>query len=190
MTNRRKSRTKYAILGFLATKPRSGYDLKKAIEKSIGFFWSESYGQIYPILSQLVKDGHATKLPADQTSGRKRQQYTITPDGAKELKNWIELTADPQTFRNEMLLKIFFGNQASPEASLKHLMDFKRHQKELLATFSGFKSTLPDLTDQPLNQYAYLQATINYGIVMTEASLKWADETAKLLKPALKKDKI
>ncbi|PHZ83313.1 PadR family transcriptional regulator [Paremcibacter congregatus] len=184
MTNRRKSRTKFAILGFLASKPRSGYDLKKAIEKSIGFFWSESYGQIYPILSQLVKEGHAIKLPIDETSGRKRQQYAITDAGIEELKDWIEKAAEPQTYRNELLLKIFFGHQADPDASRKHLEEFKTQQKELNETFKGFQSTLPDMKDQPLNHYVYLQATINYGILMTEASLKWANDTLRMINRA------
>jgi len=181
MTRKRKSRTKYAILGFLASKPRSGYDLKKAIEKSVGFFWSESYGQIYPILSSLVEDGFAARLPLDNTSGRKRQQYAITDAGLDELQNWIKLKADYQTHRNEMLLKLFFGNQTGLETSLRHLRDYRIYQQDLNATFRGFKSTLPDPRGQPLNQYTYFLATLNYGIVVTDASIKWVDDTIRLL---------
>jgi PadR family transcriptional regulator AphA len=31
----------------------SGYDIRKTVQESIRFFWSESYGQIYPALKRL-----------------------------------------------------------------------------------------------------------------------------------------
>ena len=34
----------------------SGYDLGQSIRASIGFFWNESYGQIYPNLKNLAVD--------------------------------------------------------------------------------------------------------------------------------------
>ena len=45
--------TPYAVLGMLSLSPMSGYDIRKESETSIGFFWSESYGQIYPALREL-----------------------------------------------------------------------------------------------------------------------------------------
>lgn len=181
MTQKRQSRTKFAILGFLASKPRSGYDLKKTIEKSVGFFWNESYGQIYPILTRLVEDGLALKLVKDNSTGRNRQQYAITPAGDLALQNWIRETADHQTYRNELLLKLFFGNKTDVTISLKHLYDFRDYQTDLHKTFLGFKSTLPNGDGQPLNHYDYLRVTLNYGIDMTEASIKWAENTIQFL---------
>ena len=178
---KRKSRTKYAILGFLAGKPRSGYDLKKAVEKSVGFFWSESYGQIYPILSRLVEDGMAVRLDKDKSTGRNRQQYAITPSGLEEVQNWIKLTADYQSHRNEMLLKLFFGNLTDLDTSLRHLRDYRNHQQQLKQTFEGFKSTLPQSGSPQHTQQIFFLATLNYGIALTEASIKWVDDTTHLL---------
>ena len=56
----KEKRSKYAILGILSLGSMSGYDIKKMFEKSIGNFWSESYGQIYPLLKALVDEGFAT----------------------------------------------------------------------------------------------------------------------------------
>lgn len=60
------SRTIYAILGFLTVKPMSGYDIKKAVEVSIANFWKESYGQIYPMLKRLAKEGLVEKTDTEQ----------------------------------------------------------------------------------------------------------------------------
>jgi len=45
---------KTVCLGMLTEGEASGYDLKKHFERSVGHFWSESYGRIYPMLAQLV----------------------------------------------------------------------------------------------------------------------------------------
>ena len=50
--------TSYVILGGLSVEPNlSGYDMRKGIQNSIGYFWGESYGQIYPALKRLASEG-------------------------------------------------------------------------------------------------------------------------------------
>src|SRR5438132_1157029 len=44
--------TPYAVLGMLSLAPMSGYDIRKESETSIGYFWSESYGQLSPAMMQ------------------------------------------------------------------------------------------------------------------------------------------
>lgn len=43
-----RNQTSYVILGLLSIAPnQTGYDIRKAVEETVGYFWSESYGQIY-----------------------------------------------------------------------------------------------------------------------------------------------
>ncbi|MCK7479112.1 MAG: PadR family transcriptional regulator [Candidatus Moduliflexus flocculans] len=49
--------TKYVILGLLTEAPLSGYEIKKLVDIRFRFFWSESYGQIYPELKRLTAMG-------------------------------------------------------------------------------------------------------------------------------------
>ena len=51
------SPTARVILGMLKLGVRTGYDIKKAIDFSTQFFWSASYGQIYPELKRLREAG-------------------------------------------------------------------------------------------------------------------------------------
>jgi len=52
--------TAYVILGMLGLGARTGYDIKRVVDQSTRFFWAASYGQIYPELRQLEKDGLVT----------------------------------------------------------------------------------------------------------------------------------
>ena len=53
--------TPNALLGLLSLGPMSGYDIRQLIPRSIGHFWSESYGQIYPGLKRLSAAGFVEK---------------------------------------------------------------------------------------------------------------------------------
>ena len=66
------------ILGLLAIGPRSGYEIKATVDRSTRYFWAASYGQIYPELRRLEREGliegenaptggaEPARLPADK----------------------------------------------------------------------------------------------------------------------------
>src|ERR1700737_1070592 len=47
----------YALLGLLAIREMSGYDIKAFADDTLRHFWAISYGQIYPELRQLEELG-------------------------------------------------------------------------------------------------------------------------------------
>src|SRR4029078_4855630 len=74
----------WAILGLIAQKPRSGYDLKRAIDRTIRHFWAASSGQIYPALRRLEAAGWIAGDDAPR-GARARRIYRITPAGSAGL---------------------------------------------------------------------------------------------------------
>ena len=77
----RESKTDYALLGLLSLMPMSGYDMKAFISTSIGFFWHESYGQIYPALRRLHENGLVEREVEAQNGKPDRHLYTVTEAG-------------------------------------------------------------------------------------------------------------
>lgn len=79
----KETKSKYAILGMLNISAMSGYDIKKHIQESISNFWTESYGQIYPVLKNLVAEELVTKT-VERASGKPyRHVYALTARGRK-----------------------------------------------------------------------------------------------------------
>jgi DNA-binding PadR family transcriptional regulator len=134
--------TRYAVLGMLSAGPRSGYDIKKAIDGSIAHFWSESFGQIYPILRRLTADGLVVRRHQSQRGKPDRHLYSITPRGLDQLRAWLALPARPETFRSELLLKLFLGNLVSAETSLGQIRHFEKRQETLLHTYAEIERSL------------------------------------------------
>ena len=58
------------ILGLLAHENLTGYDIKKRIDGTIGFFWKGSFGSIYPSLGEMEKQGLVQKKSDGVSGGR------------------------------------------------------------------------------------------------------------------------
>ncbi len=86
------------ILGLLSHEELTGYEIKRRIDTTLKFFWSGSYGSIYPTLNDLVQRGLATKR-ADSGNKRNKNIYTITKEGREYLKQWLSLPAEKDELR-------------------------------------------------------------------------------------------
>lgn len=69
---KRLNQSQYALLGLLSMGPMSGYDMKQLSEWSVGHFWREGYGQIYPSLKRLTEVG-LVKRKTERNAGRPDQ---------------------------------------------------------------------------------------------------------------------
>ena len=106
-------KTKYAILGALSVFPMSGYDIKKWAADVTGSFWSESSGQVYPALAQLLKEDLVKCDESTAKGKRPRKLYSITKKGLKHLSDWLKEPAKHSIHRDELRLKLFYGKNIS-----------------------------------------------------------------------------
>ncbi len=168
------NRSQYAILGMMSLRPMTGYEVKKTIERSIGNFWHESYGQIYPLLQQLTRQG-LLKASADPGGRRSSKRYAITALGRRVLRAWLAQPITLQVGRNDVLLKLFLGVESGPENTRAHLAQFRRAHEELRDKYAAIGRWLRDQhRDSPHLPYWLL--TLRYGELETEALLAWCDE--------------
>jgi DNA-binding PadR family transcriptional regulator len=97
----------FALLGLLARKPRTGYDLTQAMRQPIGYFWSASHSQVYPELAKLEAAGYVNHSVIDGPGPRDTKRYAITAAGRHILAEWAAKPAAPAIARDEFLLKIY-----------------------------------------------------------------------------------
>jgi len=173
----REVKSKYAILGMLSIAPMSGYDIKKKVETSISNFWSESYGQIYPVLRSLIADKLLTRKTVKSEAGKPdRHVYSLTARGRKELRRWLHEGFAPKIQRNEFLLKLFFGEEITPKANIAHVEQFRELQRGLLKKYGAVeKEIMRDYADN--SNVPYWLMTVRYGEHVSRALLQWCDKT-------------
>lgn len=167
------------ILGLLSHESLTGYEIKKRIDTMLKYFWSASYGSIYPTLSALVQEGFVTKMDMVE-NGRDKIIYTITDTGRAHLKEWLAVPVKKDELRYETLLKLFFGSVAGPQISLEHIENFEEKIKGELQFLQGAVKVLEGIQEDDTHKYYLLTAM--FGAKVYQAYLEWCHEAKKILK--------
>lgn len=168
------------LLGLLTIESMSGYDLGQTIRESIGHFWNESYGQIYPNLKTLAAEGSVTSKVEKQSGKPDRHIYSITKKGRERLAKWLAVQPQPEVPRNEMLLKLFFGSQVSPDILIGYLKRMMESERAALERFRQIHAAMSRNKQYPDTPYWKMAA--RFGETEMEAHLRWTDETLAELK--------
>jgi len=170
------------ILGLLSTEPMSGYELKAAIDRTVGHFWSESYGQIYPTLKRLLEQGLLSCEDAP-TGERRRQVYQATEAGRAALATWLVEPPQAQAMRNELLLKIFFGHYAPPGALQAHLGQCLAASRRGAVMAAGIAAQL-QAEESDTEDLRYWLLTLDLGRRVAQARAEWAEHALQMLSEA------
>jgi len=178
---KKRPRSRYAVLGMLSMGLETGYAMKKHVEQNLGHFWSESYGQIYPILRQLVEEGLATCESESLPGERQRKRYSLTPAGWTELRAWLLQPPEPPPPRLELLLKLSFGQRVPIEACEKLVRDHREICERDVAELSSIESALRNAPNRHPDQ-PYWLITLRYGRALREAECAWCGETLEQLR--------
>ena len=163
------------VLGLLAMKPRSGYDIKTVVDRSTRFFWAASYGQIYPELRRLEAEG-LVEGEDQPIGGRSRRIYTLTPAGRQALVEWMRSEITTIELRDESLLRLFFADALPHEEALLLLEGRKRGHEAYLEILRGIEA-LPGGPDPP-----FVDLVLRWGIDFNEWGARWCEEQLKRLR--------
>ena len=101
--------TSYAVLGLLAIKPWSTYELTQQMSRSLGHMWPRATSKLYEEPKKLVDEGLA-RGREETTGRRKRTVYSITPKGRRALATWLREPGAPPALEFEQLMKVFFSD--------------------------------------------------------------------------------
>ena len=104
------------ILGFLAMKPLSGYDIKKLFDMAAGYFWPADQTQIYRTLKRLVREEMVVLKETTKGETVDRIVYEITDKGRDlNLVQVQENTIEDFIARDAFLMQLFFSGALSGE---------------------------------------------------------------------------
>jgi PadR family transcriptional regulator, regulatory protein AphA len=164
----------WAVLGLIALHPRTGYDIKRVIDRSIRHFWAASYGQIYPELKRLEAEGWI-EGGDEPNGGRSRRVYRITAAGTKALNEWLYGSETRIELRDESLLRLFFCDTLPGMQGLELLAGRREGYRQMLA----YLESLDDGTgpDPPFIDLVY-----RWGLDYCRWGMAWCEEQERRLR--------
>jgi DNA-binding PadR family transcriptional regulator len=158
----------YVALGMVRLGERSGYEIKRAVELSIRFFWTISQAQIYPSLRRLERAGLLTGR-SEPRGRRPRRVYEITARGEASLREWLG-RSEPMPFelRDLGLVKLFFADALDAATALGLLASVRARSEERVAALSEIEPAARHGEEQG-NVYPLL--TLRMGIAVHQAMI-------------------
>jgi DNA-binding PadR family transcriptional regulator len=168
----RANQTETAVLGALSVEPMTGYALRVAIRDVLGHFWSESFGQIYPTLAALERDGHVRRR---DTTRPRASTFEITPSGTARLHELLAQPVQPVPPRNGLMLRLFFGRHLGAPACRALILDARARAERDLAEYHEIRRQLSTEPD-PAGDRLYWALTVSAGEHTAHATIAWADE--------------
>jgi DNA-binding PadR family transcriptional regulator len=106
--------TTYAVLGLLAIKPWTTYELIQQVERTLRRVWPRAQSKLYEEPKKLVALGYAA-AEEERVGNRPRTRYTITPAGREALAAWLAEPGAGPVLEFEQLLKIHLADSGTTD---------------------------------------------------------------------------
>jgi DNA-binding PadR family transcriptional regulator len=177
------SATGKVILGMLAARPRSGYEIKQLVDSSARFFWAASYGQIYPELNRLEQAGLITGADSSR-GGRQRTVFTLTAEGKRAAREWMSKPPEVLETRDEGLLKLFFAGSIDSKRAAEIARERAAASREKAAQLRSIAEQVDEASGPegpPAQPDTGSLTVLRYGIEMSEWAAKWFERAAEEL---------
>jgi DNA-binding PadR family transcriptional regulator len=106
----------FAVLGLIALRgPSTAYEIKRALSRITGEFWSVAHVTPYRVTAELTRLGMLTA--EQERGGRRRRVFTLTDEGRSALRAWLsEPTRETMTIRDPGQLRLLFAELADTAA--------------------------------------------------------------------------
>lgn len=136
-------------------------------------------------LREALAQGMAEGLVRREAEGgrhtRERQRYHITDAGRAALEVWLATPGEPEGTRNELALKLYFGQSAPPAASQALLQAHREHHRRLLARYAEDQPELEARAAAGEPGAVSELITLSLGVHISTARVAWCDEALNRL---------
>ncbi|MGI5246831.1 PadR family transcriptional regulator [Dactylosporangium sp. CA-139066] len=165
-----RTTTSYALLGLLAVRDWTTYELAKQVRRSLNWFWPRAERKLYDEPKRLVEQGLATSV-REQTGRRARTVYRITGAGRAALREWLDEPAAPRGIEFEAMVKVFFADAGSLEQLTATLERIAAEAEERIAALAEMAAARP----VPFAQRAHISAIgLRLQYEQEDAVRRWA----------------
>lgn len=169
----RLTTTSYLMLGLLALRRWSTYELAQQMRRSIHYYWPRAESHIYEEPKKLVAYGLAT-AEREYAGRRPRTVYAISDEGREALRQWLGEPGHGPVVEFEGLVKVLFAEQSGKEELLATLASIRADAEETRTHHATLAADLAK-TGGPFPERLHVNALVfKYMWEQNEALLRWA----------------
>jgi PadR family transcriptional regulator AphA len=166
--------TSFALLGLLARKPQSAYQLNARMQGSLmRVYWPRVESHVYSEPKKLLRHKMVSE-EKDKHNGRNRTVYTITAEGSRALQRWLSDDADLDLrMQAEFILKLLLADSGSA-TDVRNTLEksLNSSHQDLLEAIAGIKAILAS-QDYAVDGAPYNGIVINLMADILIARYRW-----------------
>ncbi len=171
----------HTLLVLLANMPRSGYDVSKCFDDSVGCFWKASQQQVYRELARMEQQGWVAFEAVPQDGKPDKKIYRVTPVGMQELSAWFAEPTDPAPIREDLLVRVMAGPYGPRELLVKEVHRRRQMHHDQLQRYREKEANYRAIA-QPSPPLQFLYLTLRRGIRYETDWIEWCEEVLTVLK--------
>jgi DNA-binding PadR family transcriptional regulator len=161
------------ILGLLDQQSMSGYDIKRLLDDLNGLTGGSSFGQIYPALHTLLKEGWVTVDVVTREGRPSKKVYTIKQKGRRALQEWLDQPLSSSPSKKALAMRLILAQGLPQRGLMAHLR--QRH-----AQVVAHRDALEELSSELEQVGGGWQLALDYGMAVADAELTWLDRALDL----------
>ena len=165
----------FAILGLLARRASTGYEVAQRMRQPIGYFWTARHSQIYPELNRLDAAGLVEHEVIEGAGPRPTKRYRITETGRAALAAWVVGELEPQPVRDLEVLRLWSIWTVEPAAAEDLVSRLEATHQSVLDRYLEELAEIADApgVHDPSNPLFASRITLEGGIRSRRTSLEW-----------------
>ena len=166
------------LLGLVAGRPQSGYDLRKTLTHTPAGVYRPSPGALVPAVRRLEQRGLLRVETVTSMGRRTRRVYHLTSAGRAEHLAWVRQPVDPATVAKDLGLHlmrfVMMEHLLPPTETLAFLQTLAGALEHFIAALEAYHLSAPLPGRHP-------RLALEHGIEVHRASLRWTQETMAIL---------
>lgn len=173
----------FVILGLLALRAMTVYEINKALERGVSLFYSASFGSINAAIGKMLAKGWVSGVEKVE-NGRNKRIFHLTPAGRQAFQDWLASEIESEKIKDPGLTRLYFMGFSDPQERIRvleaHLEKLGRTLETLerIHQQSAETETPPGLEDARRFQ----MYTLDYGRAFYAFNITWYQNLLETLK--------
>jgi PadR family transcriptional regulator, regulatory protein AphA len=168
------STTSAALLGQLAWRDQTAYEMTREMRRNVHYFWPRAASHVYREVKRLTANGWAT-AERHSTGKRPRTLYRITDQGRHALAGWLASPPHGTALEHEPLLRVFLATSGSLEDLLEALAKSRADAEDMLGVGRPLAGEYLNKT-HPFQDQVHIRAlTFDYLYNWARFTIAWAN---------------
>ena len=172
--------TSYAILGLLAVKPWTTYELAQQMQRALGQFWPRAESKLYEEPKKLVAHGLA-RATSEMVGKRPRTVYSITAKGRRAMEAWVPTPGEGPVLEFEQLIKVFFAEHGTKADLLATIASVRRWSDQQFVNAGGISQGYLDGNGPFPERLPWLVLCGQFLTEFIMAAERWADWASEVV---------